>query len=199
MSRPDEETAGIAAAQASLDRTLDTLTVEQLSQPSLLPDWSVAHVLAHIARNADSVVRRLQGAIDDQVVDQYAGGAAGRSSEIDASAQLPFGELVAAVRSSSAAVDGICAAMPDDAWERLSRSHSGGESTARYVVYSRWREVEIHHVDLGLAYTAADWPAALVTRLLPELLAQLPQRSDPHRLVAWLIGRGSPPVLAGWI
>ena len=30
----------------------------------------------------------------------------------------------------------------------------------------REREVEIHHADLGLAYTRADWPPAFCARLL---------------------------------
>ncbi|MEP7055413.1 MAG: maleylpyruvate isomerase N-terminal domain-containing protein [Actinomycetota bacterium] len=197
--RPETEIAGIIAGQAALNKTLDQLSAADLVKASLLPDWSVAHVLAHVARNADSVVRRLQGAIDDEVVDQYAGGKAGRAAEIEESAGLPPIELIAQVRSSSADVERLCAAMPDDAWERLSRAVNGSERPARDVVYSRWREVEIHHVDLGLDhYTAADWPEELVQRMLPEVLDKLAPRTDPRTLLAWTIGRGNAPVLESW-
>ena len=195
---PDVEIAGIAAAHAALDRTVERLGQSDLARPSLLPDWTIGHVLAHIARNADSVVRRLQGSIEGRVVDQYAGGVAGRAAEIEESARLPLAELTAYIRSSSAQVERICAAMPDDAWVRASRSISGNEQPAHVVAYSRWREVEIHLVDLGVGYTHADWPDALVARMLPEVLEQLPKRADQRSLLAWTIGRADAPDLAPW-
>lgn len=188
----------MVSGQAALERTLATLTADDLARPSLLPDWTVAHVLAHVARNADSVVRRLQGAIDDEVVEQYVGGKEGRAAEIAESAQQSFEALIAHVRSSSADVQRLCDAMPDDEWERLSIASGGEKRTARAVVWSRWKEVEIHHVDLGLAYTADDWPEALVQRLLPELLETLPKRADTKALIAWMIGRTSAPELESW-
>lgn len=196
--RPDEEIAGVLAGQAALDRTIVALTADELAKPSRLPDWTIAHVLAHLARNADSVVRRLQGAIDNEIVDQYAGGAAGRAAEIEQSARLPLAELAAYVIESSAEVAKICAAVPDDAWDRVSRSVSGADQPARMVVYSRWREVEIHHVDLGLAYAAADWPDGFVARLGPEVLAELAGRADPKQLLAWGIGRAPAPEVGPW-
>lgn len=47
----------------------------------------------------------------------------------------------------------------------------------------------MHHVDLGLAYAPADWPAGLVERMLPELLADLPGRTDAAGLAGWLLPR----------
>lgn len=196
--KPTVEIDRCRVAQAELDRRLVGLTEEAARRPSRLPDWTVAHVLAHIARNADSVVRRLQGAIDDEVVDQYAGGPAGREAEIEESAPLPVGELVGYVGRSSAAVDRVIAAMPDEAWDRLSRGVGGNLAPAHRVVYSRWREVEVHHVDLGLGYAPADWPAALVEGWLPDVLSGLPDRADHAELLAWAIGRGPAPDLAPW-
>ena len=40
----------------------------------------------------------------------------------------------------------------------------------------RWREVELHHVDLGLGYEPADWPPAFVERVLPDALADVGRR-----------------------
>jgi hypothetical protein len=37
--------------------------------------------------------------------------------------------------------------------------------------------VEVHHVDLGLGYEPDRWPAGLVERMLPDLLAGLPDRT----------------------
>jgi hypothetical protein len=72
--------------------------------------------------------------------------------------------------------------------------------------------VEIHHVDLGLAYRIEDWPDAYVeaelARALPSLEARLPAGAtvdvhslDRRRLLAWIVGRRvdpSLPVLISW-
>lgn len=71
--------------------------------------------------------------------------------------------------------------------------------------FHRLREVEVHHVDLGLGYDATRWPDAYVARELPRAVATLPHRlQDPvarRQLVAWLLDRGDEPVgleLDGW-
>ncbi len=66
--------------------------------------------------------------------------------------------------------------MPDDAWERVGTS-LGGPRSQREWVWSRWREVEVHHVDLGLGYAPSEWPVGFVTRGLAEALRELPSRS----------------------
>ena len=70
-------------------------------RPSRLPGWTVGHVLAHVARNADSHRRRTEGAAVNEVVDQYPGGYAGRASEIEAGAGRPASELIVDVRFSA--------------------------------------------------------------------------------------------------
>src|SRR3954447_23133421 len=194
----DLRVQGCRNAQATLLAALSGLTDEQARQACLLPGWSVAHLLTHIARNGDSLVRRFEGAIRGEVVDQYEGGPTGREAEIEAGARRSAAELVADVRETSAAVDEINARMPAEAWSRLTRSVTGSESPASHVVLSRWREVEIHHVDLGLGYTPDDWPAELMEACLPGVLATLPRRTDPAALMAWAMNRGAAPEVATW-
>jgi maleylpyruvate isomerase len=62
----------------------------------------------------------------------------------------------------------------------------------------RWREVELHHVDLGLGYTPADWPDEFVHLVLPEMIDGLARRADHRALLAWLSGRGRVPELGPW-
>jgi len=58
----------------------------------------------------------------------------------------------------------------------------------------RLREVEMHHVDLGVGYTPRDWPEDYVAWDLEVLLATLPERlcsaADRRGFMAWLAGRG---------
>ena len=189
---------GIRDSHAVLDEHISRLTDDDVSRPSLLPDWTVGHVLAHLARNADSVVRRLDGAIRGEVVDQYVGGAAGRAAEIERDADRSARELVDDVRRTSAEVEDRCAAMPPGAWDAMSRSVDGGLQPCSRVAFSRWREVEVHLVDLGLGYTVDRWPADLVEAWLPDLLAGLPDRANRTELLGWMLGRAAPPVLESW-
>ena len=188
---------GCRAAHASLSEALEGLTDEVARRPSLLPGWTVGHVLTHIARNADSVLRRIDGAVRDEVVDQYVGGATGRAADIEAGAGRPAPAQGADVRATSAAVDAAWATVPDEAWGRLTRAVGGRLLPLDYVLFSRWREVEVHHVDLGLGYGYGDWPDEYVAQELARQLAGLPGRlHDPattRQLLAWLIGRAAQP------
>ena len=195
---PTVEIAGIARADRALAATIAGLTDELARRPSLLPGWSVGHVLTHVARNADSVVRRLEGAAAGRSVDQYPGGAEERARDIEAGAGRPAAELVADVLGAAAAVEAVNAAFPADGWYRLTRSVGGAEHSARSVVFSRWREVEVHHADLGLGYTPRDWPDDLVGLWLPRATEQFLPTADERALLAWLVGRGPAPRLAPW-
>src|ERR1041385_1496073 len=82
MTRPQIEIEGIRAAQERLLAAIENLTDDDMRAPSMLPGWTRGHVLTHVARNADSVVRRLEGAARGEVLDQYEGGAKGRADDI---------------------------------------------------------------------------------------------------------------------
>jgi maleylpyruvate isomerase len=187
---------GCAAAQATLLAGLAGLRDDVARGPSLLPGWTVGHVLTHIARNADSVVWRLEGAAAGELRDQYPGGLAQRAGDIEAGAGRPAAELVRDVERTSAAVERVMAALPPAAWDAPSRTSKGVVETSRDAALSRWREVVVHHGDLGLG--PVPFPPALVEAWLPRELPRLAERSDPAALLAWIIGRGDPPVLSPW-
>jgi maleylpyruvate isomerase len=195
---PTRDIDGIKDADAKLLDTIRALDDDAVRRPSLLPNWSVGHVLTHIARNGDSVVRRLNGCAQDEIVDQYEGGAEGRADEIEAGAARSAAEIIADVEATNAAVQAAIAAMPDDGWDRLSRSVDGGLNPATKVLFSRWREIEVHHVDLGLGYEPGQWPEGLARQWLASLLPRLPDRTAPQLLLAWLLDRGGPPALSDW-
>src|SRR4051794_40736294 len=88
---------GCRQAHGRLAELVQGLSDDATRAPSLLPGWTVGHVLTHIARNADSMTRRIDGAARDKIVDQYRGGAAGRSGEIDQGAFRAATALVADV------------------------------------------------------------------------------------------------------
>jgi maleylpyruvate isomerase len=188
--------AGALAAQRRLIEDLAGLTDEQARSASLLPDWSVGHVLTHIARNGDSFVRMMSAAIEGQVVTQYEGGVESRAAGIDAGAGRSAAELVADVTASAEAVADVFSRMTDEAWALHGLTASATQWSCEAMPFHRWREVEIHQVDLGLGYTSADWPEAYVARELVIALRLLPERlddADRRRLFSWLVGRSRQP------
>jgi maleylpyruvate isomerase len=211
--KPVDDLAGCADAHARLLDAVEQLDDDVVRRPSRLPEWSVAHVLTHLARNADSHVRRFEGAARGEVVDQYPGGPEGREAEIEAGAQRPARDVVADLRGSIEAFDAASDAMPDAAWSAVTRDVSGAQRPASDLPLRRWQEVEVHHVDLGLGYEHTDWPDALVAKRLPRILAGVPKRLPPgapppsfagipeRDLLAWCYSRieiPGLPVLAPW-
>ncbi len=194
--RPEAWVTGCVAAQAVLDERLAGLSDDDARRPSQLPGWTVGHVLTHIARNADSVVWRLEGAAKGELRDQYPGGLEQRRTDIEAGATRPPADLVADVRNSSAAVERAMNELPAAAWDAPSRTSRGVVEPSRDAVLSRWREVVVHHGDLGLG--PVPLPLDLVAAWLPRELPRLTERTDPAELLAWIIGRGDAPELAPW-
>jgi maleylpyruvate isomerase len=142
-------------------------------QPSLLPGWTRGHVLTHLARNADGMVRTLAGTRSGEKVPMYDGEEA-RDTDILAGAGRDPAELVEDVVDSARELDEAWSLMSDADWlgDALTRT---GPLPALRLIGMRWREVEIHRVDLADGYGPGDWPASFVAPLLPSLL-------DPDRI-----------------
>ena len=56
----------------------------------------------------------------------------------------------------------------------------------------------MHLVDLDVGPTPLEWSPEFTERVLPGLLARLPERADQHEITAWLLGRGPAPDLGPW-
>ena len=204
-NRPDADIAGATAAHARLLAHLADLTDAQVARPSLLPDWTVGHLLTHLAGNADSHVRMLEGAAAGEVVEQYEGGWRARDGAIEAGAGRPASVLVDDVRAASARLERLWATLPDQAWDGHGFNSDGGRRPCALLPFHRLREVEVHQADLGLGLSWDDWSDGYVSRELPRALATLPDRlADPasrRRLTAWLLDRTPSPgdlVVEGW-
>jgi maleylpyruvate isomerase len=198
VESPLLEIEGCLAAHAKLADLAAGLTDQIVNRPSLLPEWTVGHVLTHLARNAEAMDRRIGAALRGEMIDQYDGGIEGRAAAIESGSQRAAHELVADVLDWSQRLDATFASLPADGWSRTVRSVAGGEHPVSELPFRRWREVEIHIVDLGVGSTVADWPERLVQLCLPRLLAGLSKRTDERELMAWALGRGSPPALDDW-
>lgn len=173
---PQLDLAGARAAHARLSASLDAVTDDVARRPSLLPDWTVGHLLTHLARNADGITGIFEAAAEGRVADQYPGGQEQRRADIEAGAHRPAAELVADVRDAAARLERTWQATPDAAWARGTGRTARGELGLAEIVFRRWREVEVHHADLGLDFTWRDWSTEYVDLELDRQLNALAPR-----------------------
>lgn len=155
------------------------MTGPDLRAPSLLPGWTRAHVLAHLARGADATRNLLIGARDGQDPPAYASPEACHA-DISRSAAAEPGQLVEDVASSAMALRTVARQLPDQAWRYPVRMLDCPRFPASQLLTRRLVEVELHHCDLGIGYGHDQWPAAFAAMELDE-----PMRSQrSHRLGA---------------
>jgi maleylpyruvate isomerase len=194
--------AGCAAAHARLLETVGGLRDADVRRDSLLPGWTVGHVLNHLRRNAEGFTNMVRAAARDEVGDQYTS-AAGRSRGIEDGADAPAAELIDVLRRAIADLDAGFAALGPDQWANGQGRTLKGEIPINELPWRRWREVDVHHADLGLGYTYDDWPDAFVRRELPGFVTIWKSRRpmgvtelpgpvlalSPQRRLAWMFGR----------
>lgn len=177
MTQPDRDMAGATAAQKRLIASLEDLTDEQVRSNSLLPGWSVAHVLTHLARNADSHGRMLEASQRGEISDQYRPGS--REVEIEAGAVRPARELVDDVAEACERLETTWHSITPETWKTGRGRPASGEIPVADLPFRRWREVEIHHVDLGLGFSINDWTDDYVDLELDRAIADLAPRLEP--------------------
>jgi maleylpyruvate isomerase len=152
-------------ATARYLEALTELSDEDFRQPSLLPGWTRAHVVAHVARNADALANVLHGAQAGEVRAQYPSVQA-RNDEIEEGARRSAAELVADSVAAAGRWHQAAEELHTSNLDNLCERTPGGRSyPARRVPLARRTEVEVHHADLGIGYTAADWPPDFVEAL----------------------------------
>lgn len=198
----DDDVAGCAAAHqrllACLDAALDAGDVDP-GRPSRLPGWTVGHLLTHLARNADAFRGMIDGAAVGETRLMYPS-ADDRDARINEGAARNLADLVTDVRKSVWALESSWAQLDADGWNGAGLTRLGSTPVASFP-WRRWHEVEVHHADLGLAFTEKDWSAAFVANDLARQLAEYASDGNavpaevtaaaPWQQLAWLIGRHS--------
>jgi maleylpyruvate isomerase len=206
-----------AEVARSDERLLATARELDVSAPSLLPGWAQGHVLTHIARNADGYVNLLTWARTGVETPMYES-LERRNADITDGAGRPLDEQLADLAASARRFADAVDAMTPAAWGAKVRHLSGRILTPQQIVWARWREVEVHHVDLNASYRPADWPEAFTLHLLREVAADfagwnsgltasaddlsfeakigaapapITVRGPARAIAAWLIGRST--------
>jgi len=193
---------GVDVSSQALTRTVDALTADELAAPSLLPGWTRAHVVAHVALNGFSLAGVIEGLVLGHPVSMYESDEQ-RDTEIIELAQAEPSELRERHLAATTAFADAVGRLGEDHWSgRIDRLPSGPAWPMVTVVPTRRRELELHHADLGASYTPADFPEDFVVELLDTVTVDQ-AGSGPFLVRAtdlgrdWSVGGDGGPTVMG--
>lgn len=185
-------------------RTVDSLTDEQWREPSVLPDWSRAHVVAHLALNAEGFARALDAIQDNDTLAIYDSNDA-RNAAIEKLATADPSQIRDRYFAATTRLRHTFGALTEDQWRQsVHRVPEAPAWSVEALPSFRRREVEVHHADLGTTHTALDWPSDFTASLL-DLLTRNHAESELTPVFAikatdldrtWPVG-GYSPVVSG--
>ena len=173
MRHADVTPALIAAETDRLVATAASFRNDAVLAPSLCEGWSRGHVLAHVARNADGLVRVCDVALTG-VADTMYDDAAARDADIERGARRSAHDHAVDLRDTAARLaERLESVRPEHHQVRVERTPGGFPIPVGLVPFMRLREVVVHHVDLDAGYTFASAPAEVVSLLLRDAVNRL--------------------------
>lgn len=204
--------AWAADGAAHLRGLMTRLGDDAFRAPSLLPNWSRAHVLTHLARNADAMINLLMWARTGIVTPAYASAEA-RNEAIEKGAVRPPGEIRDDVLAASDRLAQVVRELPEAAWAALVTNVQGRVMRASAIPWTRAKEMWIHSVDLDAGASFADMPSPMMDALLTDAADAMGRKPEcptlhlvdgDHR---WEVGESGEPVvvtgpapeLAAWL
>ncbi|MGW3246448.1 maleylpyruvate isomerase family mycothiol-dependent enzyme [Streptomyces sp. NPDC001070] len=199
---PDHDAAELREATERLIDAVAAMPPASVAEPSRLPGWTRGHVLAHLARNADSLVNLLIWARTGEETPQYAS-TDSRNKDIEDGAGRMLSEHLDDLRISADRLALAIGELPAQNWAAQVVMRSGHVIAAAEIPYIRLMEIYFHHVDLGLEYTCAHFPEDFAARELGAIIDDLSGHEgvaavrihDTDSGEKWVIGAANEPEL----
>jgi maleylpyruvate isomerase len=167
----------VRAATERLDLAVAGLDDDTVHQPSRLPGWSRAHVVTHLARNADALVNLLTWARTGVEHPMYAS-AADRDADIEEGADRLAQVLREDLRAACDRFAVAAADLPDQAWLASVAGRTPALFPAAKVPGMRLAELWLHQFDLDLGLGFADVPEADLEHILGDVVARQLDRPE---------------------
>jgi len=149
---------------------------------TLLPGWTVAHLAAHVAYNANALCNLMHWAETGEETPMYSSPQA-RGEEIARGATL----IPDAIRNlhdhTLVRLDVAWRDATDGAWQAEVRTAQGRTVPSSETLWMRAREVWIHAVDLDVNAGFSDIPEVILETLVPEIAAKWRGAGDGAGLV----------------
>ena len=196
-SHLSDNLALLAHETALLVGTASSLDDRSIRAPSLCQGWRRAHVLSHLASNADGLGNLVSWAITGTPVAMYESPEA-RDADITAGstrgAQEILTDLTESAERFASAAPGLAGPPEQAEVEMLTgRRVLGGQ-----LPTLRLLEVVFHHVDLFAGYTFADADPGFVRRAIDNAVGRMKVSSqEPDVLLSsdggdtWSLGEGT--------
>jgi maleylpyruvate isomerase len=187
------ETSLLVTTAAGLDD-------ESVRAVSLCQGWTRAHVLTHIARNADGLANLVSWAVTGTPVAMYDSPQA-REGDIEAGATRRAQEITGDLKDSASRFASAAVGLAGPPEQREVQMRTGRTVLGGQLPTLRLLEVVFHHVDLDAGYTFADADPGFVKRAITNAIdrirtnAQVPAitlRGDDGD--TWSIAGGAPDV-----
>ncbi|WP_168583158.1 maleylpyruvate isomerase family mycothiol-dependent enzyme [Gephyromycinifex aptenodytis] len=179
--------------------TADSLSEDELRGPSKCEGWTRAHVVTHVARNADAFCNLVEWARTGVEKPGYTSPEA-RDAEIEDGATRPGAEIKADAR---AACERFAQAAKQLRTELVTEEVKigSGPVPARGLLAVRMTEVLVHHDDLDTVWTLAEAGPDAQLDVLEEAVRRLRARDDVPAFSIrtleedeWTFGEGGPLV-----
>ncbi|WP_136609820.1 maleylpyruvate isomerase family mycothiol-dependent enzyme [Sinomonas albida] len=161
----------IDSAAAGIRAELERLTDDSVGQPSELPGWTRGHVLAHIQGICTAMARQVEYARRGEKVELYEGGYEARNRAIEDGAVATADQHRDRVGAALDRALGQLAAIEPGDWDRPITYRNG---VVRDGGYALWRELVIHHSDLGTGCTQQEWSEDFCRHVLGFLEPRVP-------------------------
>ncbi len=181
LSDPGQYLHAVHVLTDETDRLMDTVKAmdeEAVRAPSLCEGWSRAHLLSHLARNADAVGRLVHWARTGEETPMYASPES-RDADIESGAVNTVADLEGDVESSAdRLLEGLLTMTPGGTGVTV-RLRGDHPMASHDLPLMRAYEVVLHHLDLDTGYTLDRTDGALLDRLLREAVRRLTGRVAP--------------------
>ena len=172
--------AGLAAVREATERLCDTvsgLDDREIVRPSRLPGWTRAHVVTHLARNADALVNLLTWARTGIEHPMYAS-RADRDADIEEGAQRLAQVIREDLLAACARLDDYAQRLTGADWQAKIAHRTGRVFPAGEVPGLRLFEVWVHLVDLDTGFGFEDIPDQQLELLLESAVSPHTGRTE---------------------
>lgn len=176
----------VEAGTGLCGQAVDGLEDQQYAEKSALPGWTRAHVVAHLAANAEALRNLARWAATGEETPMYSSSEQ-RNADIESGATRPPAVLRTWFHEEAGALAAELGRLTDAQWAARVRTAQGRAVPASEVPWLRAREVMVHAVDLGTGVTFADLPDDFLTALEVDIRGR--RAADAAKIIGGLADR----------
>lgn len=152
-------------------QAVDALADQQYAEASGLSGWTRAHLIAHLAANAEALRNLAHWAATGEETPMYSSPDQ-RNADIETGAGRPPAVLRSWFHEEAGALAADLSRLTDEQWRAGVRTAQGRDVPASEIPWLRAREVMVHAVDLATGVTFADLPDDFLAALEADIRAK---------------------------